>query len=239
MNIIITGGASGLGASIVSKLAAAGGNTVYFTYSRSEAAAKEIEKTYPNAKAIHCDFISRSSIDDLLARIAEINPDVLINNANSGLHKEHFHKIDGNVFLNSFGHNVLPTILITQECIKSFRKKKFGKIINIISAYVAGKPPTGLSEYVANKAYLLSMSKSWANELIRYNITSNSISPSFMLTGLTADTDERVVEQMITDHPLKKLLTTDEVADAVLFFANAPQHINGTNLLMNAGSDIL
>ena len=239
MNILITGGASGLGASIVKKLAADNGNTVWFTYSSSETAAKEIETSYPNTNSIKCDFTNQESIENLLAQIPDINPDILINNANGGIHKEHFYKIDHNVFSESFEQNVIPAIRITQEAIKIFRKKKFGKIINIISSYIVNKPPTGLSEYVANKAYLLSLSKSWGNELIRFNITSNCISPSFMLTGLTADTDQRIIDQITEDHPLKKLLTTEEVADTVAFFTAASQHINGVNLLMNAGSDVV
>jgi len=239
MNILITGGASGLGASIVKKLAAENSHTIYFTYSMSEEAAKEIEAGYPNTKAIKCDFTNQGSVESLLAQIPDINPDVLINNANGGIHKEHFYKTDHTVFSESFEQNIIPAIRITQEAIKVFRKKKFGKIINIISSYVVNKPPTGLSEYVANKAYLLSLSKSWANELIRFNITSNCISPSFMLTGLTSDTDQRIIDQMTEDHPLKKLLTTEEVADTVLFFTAASQHINGVNLLMNAGNDVV
>ena len=239
MKILITGGASGLAASIVRRLAAENGNTVYFTFSRSATAAKEIEALYPNAHSIKCDFTDPTSIEDMLTQIPAIDPDVLINNANGGIHKDHFYKTDHTVFAKSFEQNIIPTIRITQEAIKGFRKKKFGKIINIISSYVVNKPPTGLSEYVANKAYLLSLSKSWANELIRFNITSNSISPSFMLTGLTADTDERVIEQMTEAHPLKKILTTEEVADTVLFLTGASQHINGLNLLMNAGSDVV
>src|ERR1019366_7084787 len=125
-----------------------------------------------------------------------------------------------------------------QEAIKTFRKKKFGKIINIISSALVNKPPIGWSEYVANKSYLLAMSKAWAAECIKFNITSNSISPSFMLTNLTSDTDERVIEQMKEEHPLKRLLTTDEVAEAVVFFTKSSQQINGTNLVINAGTEI-
>ena len=60
-----------------------------------------------------------------------------------------------------------------------------------------------------------------------------------MLTGLTKDTDERILDQMLQEHPLKKLLTTDEVADAVLYLLHASQHVNGTNLIINAGVDLV
>ncbi len=239
MNIIVTGGSSGLGASIVRGLAAQDGNMVYFTYSSSVDAARELEAQYPNAKAIHCNFADEASIQALLFEIPTLQPDVLINNANGGIHKDHFYRTNPEVFLKGFELNVMPTLRITQEAIKVFRKKKFGKIINIITSAVINKPPAGWAEYVANKAYLLAMSKVWATECIKFNITSNSISPGFMQTKLTSDTDDRIIESMIEGHPLRKLLTTDEVADAVMFYVKASQQINGTNLVINAGMDLV
>lgn len=239
MNILITGGASGLGESIVKALAASSTDTVFFTYSKSAESAKGLESTLPNTKGFFCDFSDTASLTAFLEKIPDMNLDVLINNANGGINKEHFYKTDPSVFQKSFEQNIIPVLRITQEAIKVFRKKKFGKIINIISSFAINKPPTGLSEYVANKAYLLSMSKSWASEYIRFNITSNSISPSFMLTGLTRDTDERILDQMLQEHPLKKLLTTDEVAAAVRYLLHASQHVNGTNLIINAGVDLV
>jgi hypothetical protein len=44
---------------------------------------------------------------------------------------------------------------------------------------------------------------------------------------------------MISNHPLKKLLTTDEVAKAASYLVNASQQINGTNMVINAASDIV
>ena len=120
-----------------------------------------------------------------------------------------------------------------------FRKKKFGKIITILTSAIINKPPLGYSEYAAVKAYIGSLSKSWASENADFNITSNCISPSFMQTNLTKDTDERTIEAIIQLTPLKKLLTTEEVAEAVSYFVSCSQHINGTNLLMNSGSDII
>ena len=134
---------------------------------------------------------------------------------------------------------MISTLIITQKFLSIRRKLKGGKIVNILTSYLINKPPVGLSEYVANKSYLLSMSKSWAIENINFNITSNSISPSFMLTNLTADTDQRVLDTMIDQYPNKSLLETDEVARVVDFILSATNHINGQNFIINAGSDLV
>jgi len=239
MNILITGGSSGLGKATVEKLAKLNGFIIYFTYANSIEAAKKITAEYPNTRSLHCNFSDPASVDELVGGMAALEIDVLINNASSGFHKDHFHKINAGIIKNSFEINVLPVLKITGEAIKIFRKKKFGKIITVLSSYIIDKPPTGLSEYVANKSYLLSMHKSWATENIRFNITSNCISPSFMETNFTVDTDERIVSQMKEDHPLKALLTTAEVADVILFYINASQQINGTNMIINAGTSLI
>ncbi|MCC6370771.1 MAG: SDR family oxidoreductase [Bacteroidia bacterium] len=240
MIILITGGASGLGESITEKLCADKLNTVYFTYHKSQAAAKNLEERFANAKSISCNFEDTEQMNALLALMDEIHPEVLINNAFAGnIGRQHFHKDGSARFEDDFAKNILPVIKITQKAIGIFRKKKFGKIITILSAALVNKPPIGWSEYVAGKAYLHSLSKSWATENAAFNITSNCVSPSFMQTTLTSDTDERLVEAMIQAHPLKKLLTGQEVADAVNYLVNASQQVNGTNLILNAASDII
>lgn len=238
MKILITGGSTGLGAEIVSLLAQNNSNLVYFTYATSKEKALQLAAK-ENINAIHCDFTNENSVDIFCESLAQIQPDILINNAAVGFEKQYFHKIAFHIFLQSFQQNVISTLKITQAFILQARKKKFGKIINIISSATVNKPPIGWSEYVANKAYLLSMNKSWATENIKFNISSNAISPAFMLTNFTASTDERVIEQMIEAHPLKKLLTPKETAETVLFFTTCTQHINGTHLIINAGNDLL
>ena len=238
MHILVTGGTGGLGTAIIKKLAADKGNTLHFTYASSSDRAGQLQAEIENCQGIHCDFTIPSSVDDLVAALENMAPDVLINNAWRPFTKTYLHKKDDKELLSGFEQDILPAIRITNAAINIFRKKKSGKIINILSSAIIGKPPIGWSEYVANKNYMLSLSKSWAVENIKFNITTNCISPSFMETKFTGDTDQRVIEQMTADHPLKKLLTPEEVADAAFFLVNCSPHINGINLVINAGMDL-
>ena len=236
--ILITGGASGLGYAITRKFLSAGGFQVFFTFHRSADAAAQIMAQFPDAQGIACNFEDEASLQGLVERIPALDLDVLVNNALPGMASRHFHQSDPQAFLDSFRSNVMPTLRITQQAIKAFRKKKSGKIVTILTSYL-NKPPIGLSEYVANKAYLLSLSRSWAAENIRSNITANCISPWMMQTGLTSHLDERQVEDAIAASPFRRLVTTEEVADTVLFLSRASAQINGVNLLMNGGADVI
>jgi NAD(P)-dependent dehydrogenase (short-subunit alcohol dehydrogenase family) len=239
MNILITGGASGLGTAITRMLAKDSGNAVYFTYNNSSAAAEQLEQEYKNTTAFKCNFKNTAELNDLINKITGLKIDVLINNAYSGNPiKTYFHKMTEEDFRSEFMFNTMPVIQLTQACITSFRKNKSGKIITILTSYLLNTPPIGASGYVANKAYLASLVKSWATENIKFNITSNSVSPSFMQTGLATDVDERIIEQMIESHPLKKLLTVEETAEAVAFLVHAPVQVNGTDIIINAGTNV-
>lgn len=236
MNILITGGSSGLGKSITECLATMHPQaTVYFTYNSSAEAAIEIEKQFGNTKAIQLDFKQEESLQGTIEKINTLNIDVLVNNAVTSLHKNHFHKTGAEVFSNGFTDNILPVIKLTAAFIKAARIKKAGKIITILSSAISGSPLTGWAAYTAEKNYLLSLAKSWATENVQFNIQSNCVSPEFMDTAINKDLDYRLKEEMIKTHPLKRLLTTNEVADAVNFLVTASPHINGQNIFLNNG----
>lgn len=238
MNVVITGGASGLGKSISETLLKDSGNRLLVTY-RTPSETVEQWKANAQLTLVQCDFADDNSINNLLQQIEAFAPEALINNANSGYREEYFHKTEDAIVEQSFSVNVLATIKITRKCISLFRKKKSGRIINILSSVLAGNPPVGWSVYTAEKAYLAALNKSWATENAAFKITSNAISPEFMQTSMTSGTDERIVEQMVGSHPLKKLLSTEEVAEAVEFFLHCSPHINGTHLIINSAKNVI
>jgi NAD(P)-dependent dehydrogenase (short-subunit alcohol dehydrogenase family) len=240
MKILVTGGASGLGEAITRKLAAIEGAEVIFTYAASEQKAKMLSAIYKNTKAVKCDYTNAEEVERLMDLIETENIDILVNNAHTTpITKNHFHKLEADIFSKGFLYNLLPTICITQAAIQVFRKKKYGRIVTVLSASLLNKPPMGYSEYTAAKAYLHSLSKSWAAENAAFNITSNCVSPGFMQTELTADTDERVIEEMQNKHPLKKLLSTDEVSEVIAFLCTSTQQLNGVNIPVNAADNII
>ncbi|MFT6709556.1 MAG: 3-oxoacyl-[acyl-carrier protein] reductase [Flavobacteriales bacterium] len=237
MNILITGGASGFGESITKSLAIEE-HTIYFTYNNSEKAARNLESLYPNTIGLKCDFTSSESVSELIDKLGQINLDVLINNAYSGKFLDtHFHKTSSESFLLDFKSNILPTIEITQAVIKGFRKRKSGRIITVLTSVLAGTAPVGSSSYVSVKAYLKKMTQMWAVENSKFNITSNTVSPSFMRTELTNSIDERVTDQIRSQNPNGNLLLTDEASESVRFLVNASKQINGLDLVINAASD--
>jgi NAD(P)-dependent dehydrogenase (short-subunit alcohol dehydrogenase family) len=239
MNIIITGGSSGLGKALVEECAASRDNHVVFTYHRHEDEAMALAGRFANVQAVAVDFCRTESVDYFVKMLSDIQVDVLINNAYSGNPQStHFYKTDVADFSKAFEWNVIPFIKITQACISGMRKRKFGKIINIITSYIMDVPPTGFSVYTATKAYLLQISKSISKECGRFNISSNCILPDYMQTNFSKVEDFQI-EQMKNAHPLKRLLEPDEVAQVVVMLMNASQQLNGVEIPINAAQHMI
>jgi NAD(P)-dependent dehydrogenase (short-subunit alcohol dehydrogenase family) len=188
---------------------------------------------------MECDFTSRDSVAALIARLGDLNLDALVNNAITGLRRAHFQKIPIDEFERSFQANVLPVVAITQALLTRFRKARAGRIVTVLTSYVVNKPPLGLSEYVANKAYLASLAKSWATENAAFGITSNCVSPSMVRTNLTNDLDAEAWATLDNANPLRRSLTADEVANTVCFLLTASPHVNGANIVMNGAQDVI
>jgi NAD(P)-dependent dehydrogenase (short-subunit alcohol dehydrogenase family) len=223
-----------LGKAAVELLASGHTHTIYFTYSRHKDEAAGLADTLPNTHALQADFTNDDHIDKLLEAIDNMDLDVLVNNAYVGTPKStHFHKIDAHDFLDSFTNNIIPAIRITQKALEVFKKKKFGKIINVLTSSILHLPPIGYSIYAGNKAYLQQLSKVWNKEYARYNISSNCIAPEYMQTTF-AEVDERILEQMTQNHPLQKLLTAQEVAQLIEFLITSSQQINGVTIPVTA-----
>jgi|SRR5450432_723701 len=236
MIVFITGGASGLGEAITRRLALNPDLKIYFTFCKALEQAKFLEKEFNNTSSIKCDFRDQQELKSLIEKIKEMNIDVLIHNAYAGeFLKTHFQKISPEEFSKDFLENIMPVIEITQEAIINMRRNKRGKIITLLTSALHEVPPIGSAVYIANKAYVEKLTKVWAHENEKYNISSISISPSFMLSRLTRNIDERVVEQIRENNPHKRLLKFEEVAEVVYSLVQRQEYMKTADIILNPG----
>jgi NAD(P)-dependent dehydrogenase (short-subunit alcohol dehydrogenase family) len=98
-------------------------------------------------------------------------------------------------------------------------------------------PPMGFSIYASNKAYLSQLTKCWCKENVKFGITVNSVMPDYMQTGF-ANVDERIIEQMEQEHPLKRLLQPEEVAEVIVSLMKASKQVNGVAIPITASAHV-
>jgi NAD(P)-dependent dehydrogenase (short-subunit alcohol dehydrogenase family) len=132
MNILVTGGTSGLGKATV-ELLVKDLHQIYFSYLPTEAykaVAEEMEATYSSVNAVPVNFCEEESVDAFCEQVKTWDIDVLVNCTYVGKPQTtYFHKIAPGEFLRAFEMNIIPTVKITQATLGIMKKKKFGKII--------------------------------------------------------------------------------------------------------------
>lgn len=239
-NVILTGGSRGIGKGIAIEFAKSGAN-VAFTYSSSEAPAKELENilrteygvqayTYKSNAAVFEDC--EQLVKDVLSNFDSI--DVLINNA--GITKDNLlMRMSESDFDDVIDVNLKSVFNMTKAVQRTMLKQRKGSIINI-SSVVGVKGNAGQANYAASKAGIIGFTKSIALELGSRNIRSNVIAPGFIETEMTSKLDESVVDQWRQGIPLKRGGTTEDIANACLFFASEmSSYITGQVLLVDGG----
>ena len=235
--IFITGGSRGIGASIV-KVCAENSATVAFTYSQNEESAKNILNSLSGSDhmMLKMDINSEESIDSCLKTLLDQwgTLDGLVNNA--GITKDQLllrMKVED--FDKVIHTNLRGTFLVTQKLLKPFLKNKGGSIVNITSIVgQTGNP--GQANYSASKAGVEAFSRSTALEIASRGIRVNCIAPGFIATDMTAALTEDQMAKMISEIPMGRVGTAEEVAQSTLFLlSDFAKYITGHTLSVNGG----
>jgi len=124
---------------------------------------------------------------------------------------------------------------LCRAVLRGMMKARAGRIISITSVVGSSGNP-GQANYAAAKAGVAGFSKALARELGSRNITVNCVAPGFIDTDMTKALGENVQAGLLSQIPLGRLGTPDDVAAAVAFLAS-PQagYITGTTLHVNGG----
>ena len=118
-------------------------------------------------------------------------------------------------------------------------REKFGtpkRIINM-SSVVALYGNFGQTNYVAAKAGVIGLTKTWARELGRKGFTVNAVAPGFTRTSMVEAVPDAVPKKSIEEKvPVQRLGLVDDIANACLFLASEEaSYINGTTLGVDGG----
>jgi 3-oxoacyl-[acyl-carrier protein] reductase len=116
------------------------------------------------------------------------------------------------------------------------KEQNYGRIVSA-SSNVAIRGNFGQTNYVATKSAIIGMTKVWAMELGRYNITVNCIAPGFITTAMTDLMPEEVRKQSIPTIPLGKWGVPDDIANGYLYLASdEASFVSGICLTIDGGA---
>ena len=233
-NVLITGASGGIGNDLVKKFVSLGAN-VLGTGTKAEK-LDAIKKKYPTIKVKKFDILEHSRIeefiDDVFLELSGL--DILINNA--GINSDNLSlRMKDEEWKKVIDINLTSTFLLSKYAIKKMLKNKFGRIVNITSV-VGHTGNLGQSNYSASKAGIIGMSKSFAVEYAKKNITINCVSPGFIVSEMTMNIAEKVKLYLTSRIPMGKLGTGEDVSNSVAFLSSEEaSYITGETIHVNGG----
>ncbi len=233
-NVLVTGGAQGIGFEIARRFLQAGAQVTIADYSAEALNVAQSELgSFPKAKFARLDVTDRSSCQALAAAMKE-PLHVLVNNAGITRDKS-FAKMDDMDFDRVIQTNLTGIYNITKALLNSFDPHQPKRIINMASV-VALYGNFGQTNYAAAKAGVVGMTKTWAKELARKGFTSNAVAPGFIRTKMTEAMPKETLEGIAGKVPLNRLGETSDIANACLFLASdEASYINGTVISVDGG----
>lgn len=233
---LVTGGAKGVGASVVRALARAGAQVVLFDLDRP--AAESVAAATGAAMAV-VDVADYGALAEAFGAHGPF--DILVNNAGVDQHS-FFTETTPQEWGRIVAVNLGSVFATTHLALPAMQRAGRGRIVNIASE-AARLGSRGGAVYAAAKAGVIGFTKSIARENARFGITANVVAPgpidTPMLQAAVAKGGEKLLEAMKGTTLLRRLGTPEEVAAAVLFLVSEEAgFITGETLGVSGGMGI-
>jgi 3-oxoacyl-[acyl-carrier protein] reductase len=234
----VTGAAQGIGKAIATLLAARGAAVVVcdINLEMAQETTREIELNGGKCHAVKADVTQPGDADHIIKETVEKFGalDILVNNA--GITKDNvLLRMKEDQWDQVMAVNLKGTFNCAKAAIRVMMRQKRGTIINVAS--ITGlMGNAGQANYSASKAGVIGFTKAIAREYADRGITVNAVAPGFISTAMTDAIPEKEREALISQIPLNRLGSPEDVANAVYFLASEEaNYITGQVISINGG----
>ena len=242
--VLVTGGARGLGATITEAFLGAGAKVV-INYHRSQKAADELAaRSEGRALAVGADVREPQQVRDLIRRAEDhfgTPITTLVNNALmdfsfNGDARPKADELTAEQLAAQFVGSVQAPVDLIQAVLPGMRRAGGGRVVNI-GTNLFQYPVVPYHDYTAAKAALLSLTRTFADDLGPDGINVNMVSGGLLrTTDASAATPDAVFDAIAAGTPLRRVTTPAELADTVLFLASPwARGVTGQNLIVDGG----
>lgn len=240
-NVLITGGARGIGAAVAKEVARKG-YRVFINYVNSTQVANELASDINlnggEAHTIQTDVRDDAQIKQMFDKI-EVDyggVDILVSNANMNFVPKSFIEQTWAEFSQKLNDEMHAAYVCAQHAATSMIEKKFGRIV-FISSTLSEDPLPSFIAHGSAKGALDSFNKYLAQELGPHGITTNIVAPGLVLTDATSQAPDEFKEFIKSTTPTGAIAQPKDIANAVAFFIkDSSSHITGTYLPVCGGA---
>jgi 3-oxoacyl-[acyl-carrier protein] reductase len=240
---IVTGGANGIGRAAARIFAREGARVAIWDL--AEDAGRELASEIDGGRFQAVDVADPASVDGAVEELVQAwgRIDILVNNAgilrDAQLVSYKDGELRGRMSIEDYDTvldvNLRGVFLCTRAVAPVMIRQGYGRILST-SSIVGLYGNFGQTSYVAAKAGVIGMTRVWARELGRYNITANAIAPGFIATDILRSMPEKILEMMVSRVPARRIGQPEDVANAFLFLASEEaSYINGAVLSVDGG----
>jgi len=235
---VVTGASRGIGKAMAETYAQAGAHVI--CVSRNEDAlngvANLIRSNGGSASVAACNVSDLENFQKLIKDTADNygSVDILVNNA--GITRDtlimRMSEDDWDIVIDI---NLKGAFNGIKAVTRTMMKQKSGRIINI-SSVVGLTGNAGQVNYAASKAGLIGLTKSAAKEIGSRGITVNCIAPGYIATDMTDQLDDQAKDLLISQIPLGRIGSPDDIAATALFLASDEAgYITGQTFTVDGG----
>lgn len=236
--ILITGGAAGIGKSTAKAFAELGGSIVIWDLNDeagkefvSELKKDDVPSLFRKVDVTNFEEVGKG-IQEIIDNYGKI--DVLINNAGITMDKT-VKKMDPDTWQKVIDVNLTGVFNCTRQAVNHMLEAGSGVILNA-SSVVGLYGNFGQTNYVATKAGVIGMTKTWARELGPKGIRVNAVAPGFIATEMVQKMPENVIDHMVSKTPLGRMGKPEDIANVYTFLASdKAAFITGTVISVDGG----
>ncbi len=236
--VIVTGATRGIGKQIADDLYDLGANLILTGTNKQEIKnLNYLNNNLDGRKKFYCvDFSNKKSTNEFIKSINSFSKiDGLVNNA--GINRlNSIDKIQTSDLDEMLSVNLSVPLLLIKEVSKKMIKNKYGRILNVASIFSkVSKEKRSL--YSATKFGLHGLTVGASNDLSRYNILVNSISPGFILTDLTKkNLSKNEMNELESLIPSKRMGTVNDISSVASFLlSDLNTYLTGQNIFVDGG----
>lgn len=201
---------------------------------------QSIIDSYPDIVIpFQADFMNLGDVWSLLTYIREneLYPEHIIHLPAAKYQNVRFIKTQWSDYENEIFISLRSIVLLLKECIPIMSKKRYGKIVIVLSSAIINTPPKFCTPYILTKYALLGLVKELSTEYSAKGITINGVSPSMVETKFLSDIPELVLEENALNSPIGRNLLPSDVASTIEFLlSEGADCITGVNIPVTGGN---